>query len=299
MAELTTVQREVLRALVDTAVPAVPGRDDPTGFWATPGSVTGADGWLELFLAGLPEVDQAGIAQLLDGMAMLGFQHQDRAAREAILSSVATLAPEAAVGVQTLRGAACMLAHALPDEAGRNPFWAGYDYPGPPGPAPAGSPAITPYVPGRGEVLDCDVVVVGSGAGGGTIAGVLAQQGKRVVVLEMGGNTGPGDWAGLELPAAVATMYRQGLSFSADSNIGLLAGSTLGGGTTVNWQNCVQPSMQMRREWATEHGLEGLDTEEFDRHLEAVLTRMGATDACSDLNGPHQRMAEGAAKLGW
>ena len=299
MAELTPVQREVLRALVDTAVPAVTVAEDPTGFWATPGSATGADGWLELFLAGLPEADQVGITQLLDGLTMLGFQHQERAAREAILSSAAALAPEAAVAVQTLRGASCMLAHALPDEAGRNPFWAGYDYPGPQRPAPSGGPAITPYVPAVGEVLDCDVVVVGSGAGGGTIAGVLAQQGKRVVVLEMGGITGPSDWNSLELPAAVATMYRQGLSFSADSNIGLLAGSTLGGGTTVNWQNCVQPSMQMRREWATEHGLSGLDTEEFDRHLEAVLARMGATDTCSDLNGPHRRMTEGAAKLGW
>lgn len=298
MPEFTPVHREVLRALVDTAVPALTVGDDPSQFWATPGSATGADLWLEQFLSAMPEADVTGIQQLLDGMTLLGFQHQDRAAREAILSSAAALAPEAAVALQTLRGAACMLAHALTDEAGHNPFWDGYSYPGPVAPVPTGAPAISPYQPSQGEVLRADVVVVGSGAGGGTIAGVLAMEGKSVVVLEMGGITGPADAAQLELPAAVATMYRQGLSFTADTNVGLLAGSTLGGGTTVNWQNCVRPSEAVRREWAA-LGLDGVDGPEFDRHLDAVLARMGANDTCSDLNGPHQRMMEGAKALGW
>ena len=298
MPEFSPVQRELLRALVDTAVPALAAADDPTGFWSTPGSAVGADLMLEQFLGALPEADVVGIQQLLDGMSLLGFQHQDRAAREAILSSASALAPEAAIAIQTLRGASCMLAHAITDESGHNPFWDGYAYPGPLAPVPTSAPTISPYQPSQGEVMRADVVVIGSGAGGGTIAGVLASEGKSVVVLEMGGITGPRDALQLELPAAVATMYRQGLSFTADSNVGLLAGATLGGGTTVNWQNCVSPSPAMRREWAG-LGLDGLDGPEFDRHLEAVLTRMGATDTCSDLNGPHQRMLEGAKALGW
>jgi choline dehydrogenase-like flavoprotein len=301
VAELTPVQRDVLRALVDTAVPSLPAPDgeDPHGFWATAGSDVGADQALAQFLGTLPEAGQAGIAQLLDGLAQLGFQHQGRATREGMLGAATALAPEAAVAISTLRAGACMLAHSLVDGQGRNPFWPAYGYPGPRVAPPQDPPYITPYVPADGEVLEADVVVVGSGAGGGTIAGVLASQGRSVVVLEAGGATSERDYRQLEIEASTTMMYRNGLSLSADGNIGLLAGATLGGGTTINWHNCVRPSAEVRREWAGEHGLADVDSAEFDRHLEAVLARMSANTDCSDFNGPHQRMSEGAGKLGW
>jgi len=299
MADLTLAQREVLTAIVDTAVPVLDRADDPTGYWARPGSAVGADEALAQFLALAPEADQAGIIGLLDGLASLGFAHQGRAAREALLGVMMALAPEAAGAVQTLRSGACMFAHSLTGPDGLNPFWAEYGYPGPQlTPRDEGSP-ITPYVPADGEVIEADVVIVGSGAGGGTIAGVLAAQGRSVVVLEAGGVRAERDHRQLEREAAAETMYRGGLSVSADGNIGLLAGATLGGGTAVNWQNCVDPSPAMRAEWATEHGLDGLDTEDFDAHLAAVLERMGANADCSDLNGPNQRIMDGAAALGW
>jgi choline dehydrogenase-like flavoprotein len=186
--------------------------------------------------------------------------------------------------VSTLRGGACMLAHSLVDESGRNPFWPAYGYPGPVVAPPQDPPHITPYVPSDGEVLEADVVVVGSGAGGGTLAGVLAAQGRSVVVLEAGIATSERDYRQLEVEASTTMMYRNGLSVSADGNIGLLAGATLGGGTTVNWHNCVKPSAEVRREWA-EHGLADVDTPEFDRHLEAVLARMSATPTAPTTTG--------------
>jgi len=300
VAELTPVQREVLRAVVDTAVPALPTPEggDPA-FWETPGTAVGTAEALELFLQQGSEEDQAGLAQLLDGLAMLGFQHQGRATREGMLATVQALAPEALVAVATLRGGSCLLAHSLVDESGRNPFWPTYGYPGPAVPPPDADLGITPHVPADGEVLEADVVVVGSGAGGGVIAGVLATQGKKVVVLEAGGAPSPRDYRQLEIEASTTMMYRGGLAMSADGNIGLLAGATLGGGTTINWQNCYRPSDAVRQEWARDFGLDDVATEEFDRHLEAVLARVKANDGCSDLNGPHQRMAEGAKALGW
>lgn len=299
MAELTPTQREVLRALVDTAVPSLEVEDDPHGFWALSGTSVGVDQALEEALADMSEADQTGMAQLLDGLAMLGFQHQGRNTREGMLGTAMALAPEALVAISTLRGASCLLAHSIPDENGQNPFWKQYGYPGPQIAPPATEPYITPHVPQDGEVLEADVVVVGSGAGGGTIAGVLAMQGKKVVVLEAGRATSERDYVGLEIDASQKMMYRGGIAVSSDGNIGLLAGATLGGGTTINWHNCVKPSAEVRREWAQEFGLTDVDSDEFDRHLETVLARMKANDRCSDFNGPHQRMAEGAKALGW
>ncbi len=216
-----------------------------------------------------------------------------------MIATAMALAPEAGVALTTLRGGACLLAHSLVDSSGRNPFWPAYGYPGPRVAPPAGPPHITAYVPSDGEVLEADVVVVGSGAGGGTIAGVLASQGRSVVVVEAGRATSERDYRQLEIEASTTMMYRNGLSVSADGNIALLAGATLGGGTTINWHNCVRPAAAVRREWANKHGLSDIDTPEFDRHLDAVLARMGANTDCSDFNGPHQRMSEGAHKLGW
>src|SRR3954447_633785 len=55
----------------------------------------------------------------------------------------------------------------------------------------------------------------------------------------------------------------------------------------------------VREQWAREHGLEGVDGPDYDRHLDAVLGRIGATDALSDLNGPQQWMKRGCEALGW
>ena len=128
MAELTPVQSEVLRALVDTAVPSLPAPDgeDPHGFWATPGSRGRRRRRArQAFLATLPEADQAGIAQLLDGLALLGFQHQGRAAREGMLGTAMALAPEAAVAISTLRGGALHAGPLARRRAGPQPVLAG------------------------------------------------------------------------------------------------------------------------------------------------------------------------------
>src|SRR5262249_37424869 len=72
----------------------------------------------------------------------------------------------------------------------------------------------------------------------------------------------------------------------------------LGGGTTINWMNCLRTTDWVRAQWAGEHGLEGVDGPEYDRHLDAVLSRIGANEECSDYDGPNLRLKEGAEKLG-
>ena len=67
-----------------------------------------------------------------------------------------------------------------------------------------------PIVPDGDTTLEADVVVVGSGAGGGVIAGTLAEAGLRVVVLEMGGYFNEADFNQLELWAYQNLYWRGG-----------------------------------------------------------------------------------------
>jgi choline dehydrogenase-like flavoprotein len=118
-------------------------------------------------------------------------------------------------------------------------------------------------------------------------------------VLEAGGYFNESDFNQLELWAYQNLYWRGGPQQTADLNVTLQAGAGLGGGTVINWTNCLRTHPWVREEWASEHGLEGLDGPEYDRHLDSVLGRISATDSCSDLNGPHQKMNEAARKLGW
>jgi choline dehydrogenase-like flavoprotein len=298
---LSDAHRRTLAVLCDTAVPAIDGRPDPDGFWGRRGTEVGADVALAEVLSGLPEERLAGVVELLDGLAEGGFEQASQSSREQILRNVSMLGPEAAGGVAALTGAALFLAYAVPDPAtGQNPFWSTFGYPGPVG-LPADRPKpIEPLVPESDELaLEADVVVVGSGAGGGVIAGTLAQRGLKVAVVEAGGYFDESDFNQLELWAYQNLYYRGGPVPTLDGNVSLQAGANLGGGTTVNWTNCLRTTPWVREQWAGEFGLEGVDGPEYDRHLDAVLERISANDRCSDYNGPSQRLRDGAAALGW
>ena len=78
------------------------------------------------------------------------------------------------------------------------------------------------------------------------IAAELAQAGKSVLVLEMGGYRNESDFNQLEMPGYQELYYGGGLAASEDGSIAILAGSTLGGGTVVNYMNCIRTPEHIR-----------------------------------------------------
>jgi choline dehydrogenase-like flavoprotein len=78
----------------------------------------------------------------------------------------------------------------------------------------------------------------------------------------------------------------------------LMTGANLGGGTTINWTNCIRTRPAVRAQWAAQ-GLEGVDGPDYDRHLDAVWQRLGVNDQCSDYNSAHRHLEAACAALGY
>src|SRR3954452_12312428 len=298
---LSDPQRQTLRLFCDTVVPRIERDPDPDGFWRRTAGDLGVQVAVEDLLATLDEELQAGLLELLEAIDAQGIARMpSQASREQILRNMSLASPEAAGGIQALVGMVLFLAYGMPDpQTGQNPNWKVFGYPGPPSPPPQVEKPIDPLVPDDGQTIETDVVVVGSGSGGSVIAATLAQAGRKVVVLEAADYKNESDFLQLELPAYQEMYRRGGPTPNADGNVSLQAGTTLGGGTVINWTNCLRTYPWVREQWAREFGLEGVDGAEYERHLDAVLERIGATDALSDLNGPQEMMKRGCEALGW
>jgi choline dehydrogenase-like flavoprotein len=255
-----------------------------------------------LLQAALPAEQLDGLRSLLDSLAADGMSAETpQEVREQIVHGYEG-SPEALAGIAALRGLATTLFYALPDlGTGRNPTWDAMGYPGPTFTPPVDRerPLVMRRPEASSEVIETDVCVIGSGAGGGVIAGELAAAGKSVVVLEAGGYHDDADFDGQEL-SAYQRLYLNGGPFpTADGHVSLVAGTGVGGGTVVNWTNCLRTFDHVRAEWAGEHGLSDLAESGFDAHLDAVFERLQVNAGCSDLNGPHQRLREGCERFGW
>jgi choline dehydrogenase-like flavoprotein len=113
----------------------------------------------------------------------------------------------------------------------------------------------------------------------------------------MGGYRNEADFKQLELPGLFELYLGGGLLSSEDGSIAVFAGSTLGGGTVVNYMNCLRTPDPIRREWAS-FGLEGLDDTAYDEHIDAVLRRINATDEATTQNRQHKQMIKALDALG-
>ena len=299
---LNDAQRAILTAVCDTVVPSIERERDPDGFWARKASDLRVDAGAAQLIEEIPDPElRDGLVELLMALGAQGITRASQPSREQILRNAALSDPRAAAGVAALIGMTLFLHYGAPDpETGKNPTWKTFGYPGPASPPPQVEKPLKVYEPGSSaETLEADVCIVGSGSGGAVVAAGLAERALDVVVLEAAGYFNESDFAQLELKGYREMFWRGGPTPTADGNVSLVAGTTLGGGTTINWTNCLRTRSWVREQWAKEHGLEGVDGPDFDRHLDAVWNRISANPECSDLNGTQQRLREGAEALGW
>jgi choline dehydrogenase-like flavoprotein len=162
-------------------------------------------------------------------------------------------------------------------------------------PEPAGSLGDTRA---RGEGEECEVAIVGSGAGGAVAAAMLAEAGLDVLVLEAGDHYNRDNYPADRLEA-IAGLYREaGLTIAEGKPpIPVPVAKVVGGTTVINSGTCFRAPDSILESWRGEFGIPWVreldedyaEAEDFLRVTRLDPNRMGR-------NG--QLAMEGAAALG-
>ena len=219
--------------------------------------------------------------------------------REKVLLTMATSSvPLARKGFQAVKRLTAFLFYSLMDERRANPTWHGIGYLPPPN-VPARPARLTlTNIEGPAQ-LEADVCIVGSGAGGGVVAAELARTGARVIVLEQGPGDQSPQFDQREIVGTQRLYLDRGTTSTRDLGVSILAGSCIGGGTSINYQTSLRLPDAVRDEWASVSGLPVFAEERFSRALDAVSDRINIGTVESTINGNNEALRRGCTALGW
>lgn len=313
---LSQNELRTLEAVCEALIPAVSppaGESDPDGYYARSASDLNVAALIAEALAPHSAQVHGDFKQLLGLMGspafglMLagrpqGFAQLPLRARETVLRRMST-SPVAMLrqGFQALKRLAGFVYFGAPIADGSNPNWPTLGFtPPPPPPSPEAAPKTIRTLDVTDDLtLTADVVVVGSGAGGGVVAGELAAAGKDVVVLEKGGYFGESDFTGYEAEMMPELFLRRGLLTNHDLSMLVLAGSSLGGGTVINWSASLRTPPDVLDEWEREYGLTGATSSEYLQGFEAVERRIGVNSDDSAPNRNNATLQRACEALGY
>ena len=144
-----------------------------------------------------------------------------------------------------------------------------------------------------------DVCVIGTGAGGATVAYELAAAGKSVVMLEAGGYYTAKHFNQRELEMN-ALLYVEGAGQAPkDGSITVLQGKCVGGSTTVNAVVCFRTPDFILEEWVADFGLEGYSPAEMSPHFARAERILSVTENTEvEINNNSRVFRKGCRELG-
>jgi choline dehydrogenase-like flavoprotein len=162
-------------------------------------------------------------------------------------------------------------------------------------PEPSGSLGDTDPA-GEGE--ECDVVIVGSGAGGAVAAATLAEAGLDVIVLEAGRSYNRDSYPSDPLDA-IAALYRDGGLTIAEGRppIPVPVARTVGGTTVINSGTCFRAPEPVLEDWRQRFGIDW--AHDLDGHFAEAEEFLRVTPLDPERMGRNGQLAmDGAAALG-
>jgi choline dehydrogenase-like flavoprotein len=146
---------------------------------------------------------------------------------------------------------------------------------------------------------DIDVLIIGSGSGAGVVAQTLTESGLKSLVLEKGKYFASEELCMTDLDGNEALFESGGTIPSTNQQLFMIAGSTFGGGSTVNWSACLKTPFKVRKEWYDDFGLDFVATQQYDDCMDYVWKKMGASTEHIEHSAANAVIMEGSAKLGY
>ena len=161
---------------------------------------------------------------------------------------------------------------------------------------------LTTGVDVTGEVsVECDVVIVGSGAGGATMAAELAEAGVEVVVIEEGGYH-PTESFRAESVRALRTLYRDGGGGMTVGRPSVLfaEGRCVGGSTVVNGGMSWRTPSRVLERWAAEEAVRAMSERDMEPYFARAEARhsVGLQDP-ETIGRDSELLKAGAEARGW
>jgi choline dehydrogenase-like flavoprotein len=300
-------EHQALCSAIDTLIPFID--NNSSNFWNRKATDLNVDKHILENLAILPRRTQKDfvlslklLASPLPGLLAFGlpasFQSLTFDKRESLLKkwSCSRLALLRMVFASLKR--MCTFIYYGSAQDGVNPNWRSIGYPGPPNPTATVHTGHTLTIRRATDLIECDTLVIGSGAGGGVVAGTLCENGRDVVVIDKGPYVPPNERTNLEHDMVSKLYESHGMQTTADYSVSLLAGSCLGGGTTVNWSVSWRPDSALRQEWADQHNLPVLKSSTFEACIDDVIKLMNIVDRVP-YNVQSKNLVLGSENLGF
>jgi choline dehydrogenase-like flavoprotein len=144
-----------------------------------------------------------------------------------------------------------------------------------------------------------DVVIIGSGAGGGTVAQQLAPlvaEGRKVLVVEQGPRLTRSDFTGREIDMAPALYEDEGGFLTAEGTMTLAFGRAYGGSTVVYTGTSMQPPERVIKAW----GVPGLEHGDLDARARRFASQNNVHLLPSEeINDNNKLFVEGCMRAGY
>lgn len=151
--------------------------------------------------------------------------------------------------------------------------------------------------------LDCDTVIIGSGAGGAVVATHLAEAGERVIILEEGPHVAALDHGAMRQSESIRHLWRDAamtlaVGVGGGPSINVTTGRAVGGSSILTGGVCFRIPDHVLREWSRDLSLRELSPEGMAPYFEQVEKDVHVEEVPADMRSRGTRLfGEGANKV--